>query len=192
MDMPQLERPQDCQLQLLCQAGTKPTHLDRFSNLVLRLRRPAGRLFAVIRVLASRPSKSSGQLAQIGPGLPNLAPSSQPVQAQDRRPFAPGDWVYVRSWKDIEATLDSQGTFDGLRFMDGMRYYCDRRLKVFKRAETIFDERRWKVVRLRNTVLLEGALCDGTFMSSRAFQICHRSCFYFWKAGWLRPEDEEV
>lgn len=39
--------------------------------------------------------------------------------------------------------------------------------------------------KMKNTVLLEGAMCDG-----KAFSGCDRSCFHFWREVWLRRVPE--
>jgi hypothetical protein len=91
-----------------------------------------------------------------------------------------GELVGVKSETEIRSTLDSTGKLRGIRFMSGMYAYCGKRLRVYKPVQRILLEGNGEVRRLRNTVLLEGSICDGeTF-------VCDRSCFYFWKEAWLR------
>ena len=91
-----------------------------------------------------------------------------------------GEWVEVRSAEEIRQTLDGSGRSRGLGFMPGMLSYCGKRLRVYKRAETIVLEGTGETRRLKNTVLLDGAICDGEGFA------CDRSCFYFWRETWLK------
>lgn len=92
----------------------------------------------------------------------------------------PGELVQVRSEVDIRRTLDSSERTRGLGFMAGMAQHCGKRYRVYKQARTIILEGSGEVRQLKNTVLLEGVICDGEHF------VCDRSCFYFWKESWLR------
>jgi hypothetical protein len=88
----------------------------------------------------------------------------------------------VRSLREIEATLDAKGALRGLSFMPEMEQYCGRRLRVSKRVNRIMMESTGELRRLTvPTVLLEGAVCDGT-----AHRGCDRSCPCFWREQWLK------
>ena len=63
--------------------------------------------------------------------------------------------------------------------MPSMSRYCGTQLRLYKRVETIVLEGTGQTRRLKDTVLLEGAICDGEGF------VCDRSCFYFWKEAWL-------
>lgn len=91
----------------------------------------------------------------------------------------PGDWVEVKSEEAIRRALDDTGRTRGLGFMPSMSRYCGTQLRVYKRVETIVLEGTGQTRRLKDTVLLEGAICDGEGF------VCDRSCFYFWKEAWL-------
>jgi hypothetical protein len=94
----------------------------------------------------------------------------------------PGEWVEVRSVKEIFATLDAQGKLRGLRFTPEMVKFCGRRFKVYKRLEKIILEATGELRTIRTpTVLLGGVFCDG-----EAHGGCDRSCFCFWREAWLR------
>lgn len=92
----------------------------------------------------------------------------------------PGNLVEVKSEADIRRTLDASDRTRGLGFMDGMARHCGKRYRVFKQVRTIILEGSGEVRNLKNTVLLEGVICDGERF------VCDRSCFYFWKESWLR------
>jgi len=94
----------------------------------------------------------------------------------------PGEWVEVRSVKEIFATLDKRGKLKGLRFTPEMVKFCGRRFKVYRRLGKIILEATGELRRIRTpTVLLEGVLCDG-----EAHGGCERSCFCFWREAWLK------
>lgn len=94
----------------------------------------------------------------------------------------PGEWVEVRSAKEIFATLDAKGKFGGLRFTPEMVKFCGRKFRVYKRLEKIILETTGELRRIKTpTVLLEGVFCDG-----KAHGGCDRSCFCFWREAWLK------
>jgi len=94
----------------------------------------------------------------------------------------PGEWVEVRSAKEILATLDQTGRLKGLGIMSEMVKFCGKRFKVYKRVERIMLETTGEMRRIRTpTVLLEGVFCDGRFHRG-----CDRSCFCYWREAWLK------
>jgi hypothetical protein len=98
-----------------------------------------------------------------------------------------GDWVEVRSAKEIFATLDQHGKFKGLSFTPEMMKFSGRRFKVYKKLQNIILEATGELRRIRApTVLLEGVFCDG-----EAHGKCDRSCFCFWREAWLRKIDSD-
>jgi len=98
--------------------------------------------------------------------------------------LAAGDLVEVRSVDEIRATLDERGKHDGLKFMQPMWQYCGRRFRVLKQVRRILDEHDHEMRKVRNTVVLDGAICHGQGIRGR--EGCDRSCFFFWKEAWLR------
>lgn len=105
----------------------------------------------------------------------NLLPIEEVLSLQ------PGEWVQVKSEEQIRATLDSNGSCKGLRWMAGMNKHCGKQYRVLKRLEVMMLESTGKYRKVKNTVLLEGAMCDGS-----PFNGCDRSCFFFWREAWLR------
>lgn len=98
-----------------------------------------------------------------------------------------GELVEIRSEQEILATLDEKGKLRGLSFMPEMKKYCGKRFRVYKRLEKITLETTGEMRKIKDTVLLEGALCDGS-----AHFGCDRSCFCFWREAWLkRINDKE-
>jgi hypothetical protein len=99
----------------------------------------------------------------------------------------PGEMVEVRSLEEILPTLDGTGRYKGLRWMSSQQKYCGERVKVYKRLETMILESTREIRKAKNTVLLEGALCNG-----EDWYGCDRSCFFFWREAWLkRVEDKK-
>lgn len=97
----------------------------------------------------------------------------------------PGELVEVKTVEEVLATLDIARRHKGLLWMTGMRKYCGTRHRVHRRVEKIMLESNGQVRRMKNTVLLEGATCDGS-----EFGGCDRSCFHFWREVWLRRVED--
>ena len=94
-----------------------------------------------------------------------------------------GEWVRVKSEEDILASLDKCCNNKGLAWMPIMNNYCGKKLKVYKRVNKIVLESTGEIRILKNTVLLEGAICNGIYG-------CDRSCFHFWREAWLERIDQ--
>ena len=110
-----------------------------------------------------------------------LAEKKQLFPNQETLNLKPGELVEVKSVEEILSTLDRNRRNKGLRWMTGMRKYCGRRYRVLKRVEKILLESNGELRRMKNTVLLEGVMCDGS-----EFCGCDRSCFHYWREVWLR------
>ena len=96
--------------------------------------------------------------------------------------LTPGEWVEVKSAKEIFATLDQHGKLRGLAFNREMAKFCGKRFRVYKRLEKMILESTGELRKIRTpTVVLEGVFCDG-----EAHDKCDRSCFCFWREAWLR------
>lgn len=95
----------------------------------------------------------------------------------------PGELVEVKTLEEIQKTLDAKGKNYGLVFTPEMRKHCGKRYRVYKRLELMFDEYHKSQRRLKNTVLLENVVCEGTGLG------CDRSCFLYWREVWLRRCD---
>lgn len=104
----------------------------------------------------------------------------RPTYVEDVLNLQPGEWVHVRPLEEIRRTFDRGERTHGMRFMAAMGAYFGKKLRVYKRANVILLEGTAETRRLKNTVLLEGAICQGEGF------VCDRSCFYFWKESWLK------
>ena len=107
-----------------------------------------------------------------GPGTYNGTRSDLNLQ--------PGDLVRVKSLEQIRETLDAEGKHQHLLFAPSMTEFCGDVMRVQKRVERIVLEASSRQRAIKDTVLLEGATCDG---------VCHRLCprqsLLFWRECWL-------
>lgn len=98
-----------------------------------------------------------------------------------------GDWVVVRSKREILATLDANARLDGLPFQSEMFAFCGQRMRVYKAAHKTCDSSVHDSGgrRMYDTVHLEGGRCDGGLHDG-----CQADCVFFWKEAWLQRADE--
>jgi hypothetical protein len=112
-----------------------------------------------------------------GPGTYNGTRSDLNLQ--------PGDLVRVKSIERIRETLDAEGKHQKLLFAPSMMEFCGEVMRVQKRVERIVLEASTRQRAIKDTVLLEGATCDG---------VCHRLCprqsLLFWRECWLEKVNE--
>ncbi len=167
----------DCQLQVLTVGTSEVTSANRMRSLALRLISATERRLDRLRERLGQPKGVSGNPDQPGEAA-----------AESGGAFNSGDVVEVLSLGEIKKTLDDAGNCDGLHFMAGMEIYCGRRFVIRKRVRTMFDERSWRMVRIRNAYILDGVICEARGMYER--EGCDRCCFFFWKDRWLRRVTE--
>lgn len=106
-------------------------------------------------------------------------------KVEPEQPIMPGDWVKVRSRKEIQLTLNEWNSLKGCIFLAEMGHYCGTTWQVYKRVEHFLDERDYRMKRCRGIVFLKGVICEGTI----DFGKCDRSCFFFWREEWLEKLD---
>ena len=86
----------------------------------------------------------------------------------------------VKPLSQIRKTLDAEGKHHHLLFAPSMTEFCGSVMRVQKRVERIILEGSPRQREIKDTVLLEGATCDG---------VCHRLCprqsLLFWRECWL-------
>ena len=51
-----------------------------------------------------------------------------------------GEWVEVRSMREISLTLDDRERHKGFYFMPEMEQFCGKKFKIFKNVDTILLE----------------------------------------------------
>ncbi len=94
-----------------------------------------------------------------------------------------GELVEVKSLEEIKRTLDCQGENRGLHFAPEMIPYCGRRLRVVARADQMIMEGTGLMRSMKNTVILENAICDS---ATWAFGACPRQDWMYWREIWLK------
>jgi hypothetical protein len=106
---------------------------------------------------------------------PNESNSHEPALDLKR-----GEMVRVKQLAEIQKTLDAEGKHNNLLFAPTMMSFCGQVMRVQDRVENIILEATTRQRKINDTVLLEGATCDG---------VCHRLCprqsFLFWRECWL-------
>ena len=107
-----------------------------------------------------------------GPGAQNAEFGSLNLQS--------GDLVRVKALSQIKDTLDPSGKHKQLLFAPAQAEFCGQVMRVRNRVDKIILEGTQRQRELKDTVVLEGATCDG---------ICHRMCprqsLLFWRECWL-------
>jgi hypothetical protein len=130
---------------------------------------------------STRPrERSPGVVAHLRRRLLNLLSGSR-----SRLRLWPGEWVRVRPFSEIEATLDEIGSLDALPFMPEMLPYCGRQFRVFRRMDKIHDyysPGATGLRRLHDSVTLDDLRCSGA-----AHGGCQAACQFIWKEAWLEP-----
>ncbi len=168
------KRDPGCQLQVLPTGCEPPGIFDRARCLALRL------ILALERRLG-RPGYTVVRDGRYGNDHAATAISDLEI---DEGSIEEGDWVVVRPIREIKETLDASNRCRGLEFMPGMEKNCEKSFRVRKRVRAIFDERAWRMLKIRDTFLLDDCVCEGRGMYDK--EGCDRCCYYFWKVDWLK------
>ena len=175
----------DCQLQTLPDSGNAITRLEAIAIRTVRIVRYLW--FAAAKVLR-RPARLIHKYRELA-GLAGRNPSGGTPRARDDLPvldLARGERVRVKDYDAIVATLDEHGSCQGLSYIPAvMNRYCGREFTVRKRVNLFFDEKRWKMLKARDVVLLDGVFCEPSIDVSAEWAGCSRTCFLFWKEAWL-------
>lgn len=178
-DIMEEDKESICQLQLVYESGDALTIGDRLLTGALRINSAIKRRLE--RYVSSMEVVSEGVASVINMSAKKMFISSGGYMVT-------GDLVEVLSMDEIKRTLDINNKCEGLGFMPGMERFAGHRFNVLKNVTTIFDERAWKMVSVRNTVLLKDVICDGRGMYDK--EGCDRCCFFFWKNKWLRKLEQ--
>jgi hypothetical protein len=95
-----------------------------------------------------------------------------------------GEFVRVKSYQDILATVDAKNRNRGMSFDAEMMPYCGGVFRVRGRVEKFIDEKTGYIKTLKTpAVILEGAYCRARYSDHRMF--CPRSIFSWWREIWL-------
>jgi hypothetical protein len=100
----------------------------------------------------------------------------------------PGEWVRVKTYDEILATIDTSNKNRGLYFDAEMVPYCGRTLRVLKRVNRIVNEQTGEIQEFKNPcIILDGAVCQSRYSECRLF--CPRSIYTYWREIWLERVD---
>lgn len=124
-------------------------------------------------------SKIGRVLAGKGKGKTGNVTNKSAGNVEENLNLQPGELVEVKSELEILETLDEHGRQRGLLWMPTMAKFCGNRYKVQKRVAAIMLESTGELRKIRNTVLLEGVMCEDLYG-------CDRLCFHYWREAWLR------
>ena len=170
----------DCQLENLPAAGADLGRLDRFGA---ALRQARGRLLAKVSRVGRDPRLLAEKLRLVQPRPIAHRPASPAIPAPLR--LQAGERVRIKTIEEIRATLDDVGDCEGLGFMPVQEAFCGRVTTVRKRVDRFFDERTRRMLKLRDTVILDEVFCEPPASSDVDYAGCARTCFLFWKEAWL-------
>lgn len=170
-----MEELRTCQLQVVYRSGHPLTLFDKARTFALRINS------AIKRRLINR---FSGMQEVSAEGASVINRTANLLSSPPGGCFQPGDLVEVLTTEEIRRTLDENDRCGRLQFMSGMWRFAGKRFTVLKPVKTMFDERAWKMVRVKDTVVLRDVICDGSELYDK--EGCDRCCFYFWKTDWLR------
>jgi hypothetical protein len=98
----------------------------------------------------------------------------------------PGEWVQVKRFDEIMATVDCNNKNRGLGFDTcEMRLHCEKTFRVKARIDRIINEHSGEMMRFSNPcITLEGVYCSGETTQGRAF--CPRAITPYWREIWLQ------
>lgn len=181
----------ECQLQVLSSAGLE---LLLHTKLILLLRKKLRYLVSTSKRIISNPrlilNKINSFMKLHLSHSDDFASKSNASVRPHKLPLvlklAPSEQVRVKSFEEIASTLDERGRCEGLSYIPSvMNKYCGGIYTVKKRIKIFFDERNWKLIKIRNVVILDDVCCESHPSSGEDWAGCDRTCFLFWKEAWL-------
>lgn len=118
------------------------------------------------------------------PNRPGLVPDGTKTPRGTPLNLQPGDYVRVKSHKEILATLNREGKNRGLLFSQELVPYCGQICRVHSRVSRIIDEASRKMLQFSNDcIILENVICRGRYNAGLAF--CPRANYPYWREIWL-------
>jgi len=110
-------------------------------------------------------------------------PAGTPTPS-DTLNLQPGEWVRVKPYREILATLNTENRNRGLYFDAEAVPFCGGIYRVARRVSQILDEKTGKLVRMRtDSIVLEGVYCQARYSDCRMF--CPRAIETYWREIWL-------
>lgn len=93
------------------------------------------------------------------------------------------EWVALKPIDELRRNLDEKGRNCGLTFPPTMRHAIGGRYRVAFPVRQIILEKTGMMVKLDNTVALDGLLCEGIDVA-----MCPRAEFLYCRESWLRRD----
>ena len=117
-------------------------------------------------------------------------PAGQPTPACTLN-LQPGEFVRVKSQKEILSTVDANWMNRGLFFDAELVPYCGGIYRVRARVCKFLDEKTGKMKTLKTpAIILEGVYCQSRYSNCRMF--CPRSIYSWWREIWLERVSENI
>lgn len=116
----------------------------------------------------------------LGWGRKALIVGTKEKKSRGNLALSSGEWVKVKSAAQIQDHLDQESNNCGLAFRPTMNEAIGGRYQVAFPIHQIIIEQTGKMVRLSNTVALEGVTCQGACAAN-----CPRSEYLYWRESWL-------
>jgi hypothetical protein len=103
----------------------------------------------------------------------------------------PGEYVRIKTQREIEQTIDRTGKNRGLSFdHEEMAPYCGQTFQVRKSVIKIINERTGKMLSMKQPcIMLEGVVCRGAYARERLN--CPRAIPSYWREIWLERVNAE-
>lgn len=96
----------------------------------------------------------------------------------------PGEFVRVKPYEDILATLNTRNRNQGLYFDGEMVRYCGGTYRVEKRVNRILNEKTGQMMHFSNPcIILRDVYCRSELSDRRLF--CPRAIYPYWREIWL-------
>ena len=93
----------------------------------------------------------------------------------------PGDWVRVRSAREILSTLDRNACNRGMQFKPEMFRYSGKKFRVLSLLRKIVNDETRRIQEFRtDSIILDAVYCHGQR------SLCTRSNYYYWREIWLQ------
>jgi hypothetical protein len=122
------------------------------------------------------------------PEIVGQIPAGQPTPAQTLD-LQPGEWVEVKSPREIAATITPAGVNRGMRHDPEMLKYCNKRYRVQKRVARLINEKNGKMTAMKTPCIqLENVFCRAEFTEKRLG--CPRASNTYWREIWLKRVDD--
>ena len=174
----------DCQLQSGAGAATELSFKDKLS---VRYCVRAIKTVIADPLVLKRKLESMAAARRTPPESAPLTPAPQTAaHAEWILNLKPGERVRVKSLQEIKATLDEDNRCERMAYLPAtMNKFCGGTYTVRKRIGRFFDEREWRLMKLKNVVILDGVHCEPPLNAEGGPAGCDRTCFLFWKEAWL-------